>query len=52
MRETSTHGALIEVGQMADLPDEFTLTIESAGIRKRCQVVRRTERYLGVAFRP
>jgi hypothetical protein len=52
VRETSTHGALIEVGQTAGLPDEFTLTIQSAGIRKRCQVVRRTDRYLGVAFTP
>lgn len=32
------------------LPDAFTLTVQSTGMRKRCQVVRRTERCLGVAF--
>ena len=52
VRETSVNGALIEVGQTDGLPDEFTLTVQNTGIRKRCQVVRRTERYLGVAFTP
>lgn len=50
VRETSAHGALIEVGWTEDLPDEFTLTVESIGLKHRCQVVRRTEKYLGVAF--
>lgn len=50
VRETSEHGALIEVGQTTGLPEEFTLTIPSTGLRKRCKVVRRTERCLGVAF--
>lgn len=52
VHEASVNGALIEVGQTAGLPDEFMLTVQSTGIRKRCQVVRRTERYLGVAFTP
>ena len=50
VREASTDGALIEVGRTADLPEEFTLTVESTGLTKRCRVVRRTERCLGVAF--
>jgi hypothetical protein len=50
VREASEHGALIEVGQTTGLPDAFTLTVQSTGMRKRCQVVRRTERCLGVAF--
>ena len=51
VRETSAHGALIEVGWAEGLPDEFTLTVQSNGLNKRCQVVRRTEGCLGVAFR-
>ena len=50
VREASAHGALIEVGWTATLPDEFTLTVQSTGMSKRCRVVRRTERCLGVAF--
>ena len=50
VRETSAHGALIEVGWANGLPDEFTLTVQSTGLNKRCQVVRRTEGCLGVAF--
>lgn len=50
VREASAHGALIEVGCTATLPDEFTLTVQSTGMSKRCRVVRRTERCLGVAF--
>jgi hypothetical protein len=50
VREASADGALIEVGQTMDLPDAFTLTIQSTGLTKHCQVVRRTERCLGVAF--
>jgi hypothetical protein len=50
VREASAHGALIEVGWTTGLPDEFTLTVQSTGMNKRCQVVRRTERCLGVAF--
>jgi hypothetical protein len=50
VREASAHGALIEVGWTTTLPDEFTLTIQSTGMSKRCKVVRRTERCLGVAF--
>ena len=52
VREASAEGALIEVGPAIDLPDEFTLTVQSTGMRKRCQVVRRTDRCLGVAFTP
>jgi hypothetical protein len=50
VREASANGALVEVGHTTDLPDVFTLTIQSTGLTKRCQVVRRTERCLGVAF--
>lgn len=50
VREASADGALIEVGQTSGLPDAFTLKIQSTGLSKRCQVIRRTERCLGVAF--
>ncbi|WP_162560591.1 PilZ domain-containing protein [Methylobacterium durans] len=50
VREASADGALIEVGQTSALPDAFTLKIQSTGLNKPCQVVRRTERCLGVAF--
>lgn len=50
VREASAHGALIEVGWTKGLPNEFTLTVESIGMNQRCQVVRRTEGCLGVAF--
>ena len=51
VRETSANGALIEVGWANGLPDEFTLTVQSTGMNRSCQVVRRTEGCLGVAFK-
>jgi hypothetical protein len=50
VREASTHGALIEVGQTDGLPDEFTLTVQGTGLCKRCRVVRRMGRCFGVEF--
>jgi hypothetical protein len=50
--DASQEGALLQVDNPADLPDEFTLLLSSDGsARRRCAIKWRTETQVGVEFK-
>jgi hypothetical protein len=50
VRNVSATGAALEVASPVGIPDEFTLVIEADNVRRRCAVVWRKEKRIGVAF--
>lgn len=50
VRNISVTGACLEPTSPMWFPDEFTLAVESEGLRKPCRVVWRKERRVGIAF--
>jgi hypothetical protein len=52
IRNMSETGAALEVENPTVMPDVFTLLIRPEIIKRSCQVVWRTERRIGVRFRP
>lgn len=49
--DVSASGAKIEIKIPIEIPDEFDLHLSSNGqVRRHCQVVRRTEKEIGVHF--
>jgi hypothetical protein len=49
--DISAGGARLEVKDPARFPDEFTLILSERGkVLRRCEVVWRSEKYLGVRF--
>ena len=49
--DVSEHGAQLTMASAADLPDQFVLLLaESGKVRRRCLVVWRSEKQLGVRF--
>ena len=51
MCDASQHGALLETAEPHRIPDEFTLALSVDGVaRRKCLVVRRTRRQIGVQF--
>ena len=50
--DISASGARLEVKNPSQLPDEFILMLSERGkVMRRCEVVWRSEKYLGVRFR-
>jgi hypothetical protein len=52
VRNLSQIGACLEVVSQVGIPDEFTLLIEYDHLKRRCRVVWRNPRQLGVEFVP
>jgi PilZ domain len=50
VRNLSETGAALEVFTPLYIPDRFTLSVPSEQIKRRCHVVWRKERRIGVAF--
>ena len=50
VRNISETGAALRVESFVGIPDEFTLLIVSDRLRKRCKIVWRTEKQIGVMF--
>lgn len=50
IRDLSTLGARIELGEPIKLPDKFVLAIDSMGVRHHCHVAWRAANVLGVYF--
>jgi hypothetical protein len=50
VRNLSDLGAMLEVESVLDIPDEFTLTVSSEHFNRRCQVIWRQAKRLGVRF--
>jgi PilZ domain len=49
--DVSASGAKIEIQSPSEIPDEFDLLLSSDGkVRRKCHVVRRTEKGIGVRF--
>jgi hypothetical protein len=51
VRNVSSTGASIEVANLADIPESFKLVLEMETAARRCAVVWRKERQIGVEFR-
>ena len=52
VRNLSTQGACLEVQSQVGIPDEFTLFVEYDHLKRRCRVVWRNPKQLGVEFMP
>jgi hypothetical protein len=52
VRNMSAQGACLEVQSQAGIPDEFTLLIAYDHFKRRCRVVWRNPKQLGVEFLP
>jgi hypothetical protein len=50
MRDVSEQGALLEVSHPEWLPSRFRLIVEAFGMESDCEVVRRTDKAVGVRF--
>jgi hypothetical protein len=50
VRNLSRTGAMLEVETVIGIPDDFTLLIESDGFRRKCRVVWRQPKRMGVEF--
>jgi hypothetical protein len=50
VRNISTAGACIEVTNPLEIPDAFTLVVESDNLLRRCHVGWRKQKRIGVAF--
>jgi PilZ domain len=50
VRNMSNVGAALEVTSPVGIPDNFTLVFKAEGLHLPCQVVRRGEKRIGVAF--
>lgn len=50
VRNVSDTGAALDVISQMGIPDSFDLVIAADRVRKRCRVVRRKEKRIGVAF--
>ena len=49
--DISASGARLEVKDPAQLPDQFILVLSERGkVMRRCEVIWRSEKYLGVRF--
>jgi hypothetical protein len=51
VRNVSSTGASIEAANLADIPESFKLVLEMETAARRCAVVWRKERQIGVEFR-
>jgi len=52
VRNLSEIGACLEVAGQVGIPDEFTLLIEYDHLKRRCRVMWRSPKQLGVKFIP
>jgi hypothetical protein len=52
VRNVSEAGAALDVASPLGIPDDFDLLIEADGSRRRCRVMWRTDRRIGVSFAP
>jgi len=52
VRNMSAIGACLEVISQVGIPDEFTLLIEYDHLKRRCRVIWRNPKQLGVEFIP
>ena len=50
VRNLSETGAALEVASPLGIPTQFTLVLPTDGLHRRCHVVWRKERRIGVAF--
>jgi len=50
VRNTSAEGACLEVTSPLGIPDEFTLVIKPDSLFRKCQIVWRSARRIGVRF--
>lgn len=50
VRNLSENGALLLVGNQADIPHNFDLLLTTDGVHKHCRVVWRSVDRMGVAF--
>lgn len=50
VRNASTSGAALEVASPLGIPDQFTLVIANDRTTRRCRLVWRSERRIGVMF--
>ena len=50
VKNLSETGAMIEVGTVVGIPDEFTLVIDGADLSRKCKVVWRKPNRVGVHF--
>lgn len=50
VKNLSKSGAMIEVGTVVGIPDEFTLVIDAANFSRKCKVVWRKPNRIGVHF--
>jgi hypothetical protein len=50
IRNTSPEGAALEVDGTLHIPDEFTLLIKEHSLKRKCRVIWRSHRRIGVAF--
>jgi hypothetical protein len=50
VRNQSATGAALEIASPIGIPDEFTLVIAADKVRRRCVVVWRKQKRIGVAF--
>jgi hypothetical protein len=52
VRDLSDSGACLEMSQPVQVPDVFELIIKPSSKRRHCGVVWRTEKRIGVEFKP
>jgi hypothetical protein len=50
VRNITELGAMIDVTSSIGIPDRFTLSFQTDGQRKYCQIVWRNDKRIGVAF--
>jgi hypothetical protein len=52
VRNVSETGAALDVASPLGIPEEFVLVVPADGVRRRCRVVWRKEKRIGIAFDP
>ena len=50
VRNITELGAMIDVTSPIDIPDHFTLALQTERLRKYCRIVWRNDKRIGVAF--
>lgn len=50
IRNLSDNGAALEVESVVGIPPEFTLVVRAENFSRKCRVVRREQKRLGVKF--